>query len=478
MRLPEFVQTKVFRWTILRGTIFAICAFAICVVLLFAFVYRSTSAYLVSGVDRLITDRADTFSALAPQRRLQEIKEHISVDPRRVKLAGVFDSRGNRIIGNIESLPSGLRDDGSVQELPLVRIDALGRVQEIARATARRLADGQTLVVARTIDEVTQIGSTVERALVWGLIPALCLGVAAGALLSIRTQRRIDEVNRLVQRIVAGELRERLPVQGAAPFQELANLINGMLDEIETLLRSVAGVGDDIAHDLRTPLTSVRMTLERGRQNATSLDQLQTAVDQAIGGLDQSLTMTTALLRIAEIEHSRRLAGFRDVELAEVVRDVADLYEPIAKDKGVDLAVEAKQDIVVRGDRDLLFEAISNIVDNAVKFTPECGRVTLQLYRIADEAVVRVSDTGRGITASERDLVTRRFYRSDKSRGEPGLGLGLSLVSAIAKLHGSRFTLSPATAGPGCVAQIAFQSASSQARDREGARPLNRNLSA
>jgi signal transduction histidine kinase len=440
----------------------AICAFAACVVLIFGFVYLPISSYEISSVDRLVTDRADAFSGLTPERRVQAIKQHLEQDPRRVKLAGLFDPHGNRVAGNVESLPAGLRADGRVQQLPVIRIDAFGRAQDVARAVGRRLENGQTLVVARTIEEITQIGKTMERAVTWGLIPALCLSVAVGALLSIRTQARIDEVNRLTQRIVAGELRERLPVQGSAPFQELANLVNGMLDQIESLLHSVAGVGDDIAHDLRTPLTSVRMTLERGRQNATSLDELQTSVDKAITGLDQSLAMTTALLRISEIEHSRRLVGFRDVGLAEVVRDVAELYEPIAKDKGVSLMVEAKDDVVIRGDRDLLFEAISNIVDNAVKFTSECGHVEVELRWIGEHAVVRISDTGRGISGSERDLVTRRFYRSDKSRGEPGLGLGLSLVAAIAKLHSSRFTISPASGGPGCIAQIAFEAASSR----------------
>jgi signal transduction histidine kinase len=221
-----------------------------------------------------------------------------------------------------------------------------------------------------------------------------------------------------------------------------------MLDEIEALIESVAGVGNDIAHDLRTPLTRVRISLERARQNAGTLDQLRDSVDQAIGGLDQSLAIITALLRIAEIEQSRRLAGFGDVHLAPLVREVGDLYEPIAEDKRVGFSVTADHDATVRGDRDLLFEAIANLVDNAVKFTPEGGRVELTLER---DSVVQVRDTGPGITVEERDLVARRFYRSDKSRRTPGLGLGLSLVAAIAKLHGFRFSIAP---GPGCIAQI------------------------
>ena len=215
-------------------------------------------------------------------------------------------------------------------------------------------------------------------------------------------------------------------------------------------------MGDDIAHDLRTPLTRVRVSLERARQKAASLDELRGSVDRAIVGLDQSLAIITALLRISEIEHSRRMDGFRNVALGDLVREVGDLYEPIAEDKKVDFAVRAEAETIVHGDRDLLFEAIANLVDNAVKFTPQGGRVELSLLRQGNEAVVRVRDTGPGIPADESELVTRRFYRSDKSRRDPGLGLGLSLVSAIAKLHGFSLKIS---SGPGCVAELAGQSA-------------------
>jgi signal transduction histidine kinase len=281
--------------------------------------------------------------------------------------------------------------------------------------------------------------------------------LVAGALLSVRGQKRIDAVNRKVQRIVDGELRERLPTRGTNdPFDKLAVLVNGMLDEIESLVRRLAGVGDDIAHDLRTPLTHVRVSLERARQKAGSLDELRASVDKAIVGLDQSLAIITALLRIAEIEHSRQVDGFRDVALADLVREVGDLYEPIAEDKKVDFAVKAKEDATVHGDRDLLFEAVANLVDNAVKFTPQGGHVELSLLRKGNEAVVRVCDSGPGIPIGESDLVMRRFYRSDKSRCDPGLGLGLSLVNAIVKLHGFDFRIS---SGPGCVAEIAGRSA-------------------
>jgi signal transduction histidine kinase len=156
-------------------------------------------------------------------------------------------------------------------------------------------------------------------------------------------------------------------------------------------------------------------------------------------------------LRIAEIEHSRRLEGFSQVRLAPLLREVGDLYEPIAEDKRVTLRVETAEEATVTGDRDLLFEAVANLADNAVKFTPEGGRVALALLRRDGEAVIQVCDTGPGISEIEREAVTKRFYRSDKSRGTGGLGLGLSLVAAIVKLHSFRFSIA---AGPGCTAEI------------------------
>jgi signal transduction histidine kinase len=221
---------------------------------------------------------------------------------------------------------------------------------------------------------------------------------------------------------------------------------------LEEALQEAKVVGDNIAHDLRTPLTRVRLRLERGREHAATLEELRAVADQAIAGLDQSLTTVTALLRITEIEHSRRREGFSEVQLALLVREAGDLYEPIAENKGVTLRVDAADGLIVNGDRDLLFEAVANLVDNAVKFTPEGGRVELALLHQEGETVIRVSDTGPGIPEIEREAVTQRFYRSDKNRNIKGLGLGLSMVAAIIKLHGYRFSIS---AGPGCTVEIA-----------------------
>jgi signal transduction histidine kinase len=452
VRLPEFVRTTTFRWTVAISGAFVLCAF-----LMFGFVLTQTYIYALSDTDSLNSENVRLIVAEEADGRVRRLNEYLQNDPRREKLGALFDSDGQRIAGNIENLPSDLPLDLAPRNIFLVRVDAFGRERQRVRSVARQLAGNQTLVVGRYVEDFARIVEISRRALALGLVPALCLSLAAGAFLSIRAQRRIEEVNSKIQHIVAGELRERLPARGTDdPFDKLAELVNGMLGEIEVLVRRLEGVGDDIAHDLRTPLTRVRVSLERARQKAANLDELRGCVDRALVGLDQSLAIITALLRISEIEHSRRMDGFRNVALGDLVREVGDLYEPIAEDKKVDFAVRAEAESSVHGDRDLLFEAVANLVDNAVKFTPQGGRVELSLLRQGSEAVVRVRDSGPGIPTGEGELVTRRFYRSDKSRREPGLGLGLSLVSAIAKLHGFNFKIS---SGPGCVAELAGRSA-------------------
>ena len=205
-------------------------------------------------------------------------------------------------------------------------------------------------------------------------------------------------------------------------------------------------VGNDIAHDLRTPLTRARLTLERGRNNATTLEQFQETADKAIAGIDQSLSIITALLRLAEIENSRRSAAFGNVAVHEMLREICDMYEPIAEEKQIALSVVATGELYVRGDRDLLLEAVVNLVDNAIKFTPRNGKVKLEMLRGTLQTTLRVTDSGPGISELEREAVLRRFYRSDKVRATPGVGLGLNLVSAIVKLHGFQLIIH---AGPG-----------------------------
>jgi signal transduction histidine kinase len=444
--LPDFVRTTTFRSTAAVAGMFAVY-----IAVLFAIVYWRTDRYLVTRSDEVVTTRATELASVAPQRRLDAIADFLRQDPRMVQYAGLFALDGRPVAGNLAYLPPDLKIHGPAQESAFPT--GTSGNKQIVRGIARRLPNGDVLVVGRKIDEAAEIAEIVGGTLGLGLIPALCLSIAAGIFLSVRAQKRVAEVNKKVQRIMAGDLRERLPARkGNDPFDKLAVIVNGMLANIETLIHEIAGVGGDIAHDLRTPLTRVRVRLERGRERAETLEEFKTVVDQAIAGLDQSLAIITALLRITEIEHARRLEGFGEVPLAHLLHEVGELYQPIAEDKQVALRVDAIADTVVRGDRDLLFEAVANLVDNAVKFTPAGGHVALGLLHREGETAIWVKDTGPGISVSDSKAVTKRFYRSDKSRSSAGLGLGLSLVAAIVKLHNFRLTITP---GKGCTVEIA-----------------------
>jgi len=447
MRQPQFIRSNTFHWALMVAGVFAVF-----VIVLFGFIYWQIDDYLTARSDRVITLELEGIAGLSPERRLEAIDEKLRQDPRGVQLAAIFAAEGHRITGNIESLPLSLRIDGPAQAAQIVKTNGKGREHQVVRAIARRMRNGDVLVLGRNVDEAREISHVVGEALGLGLLPAFLLCLLAGAWLSVRAQKRVEEVNQRVQRIIAGDLRERLPHRNVdEPFSKLAIIVNGMLDEMETLIHALAGVGNDIAHDLRTPLTRARITLERGRTNATTLEQLQAVSDKAIAGIDQSLTIITALLRLAEIENSRRSASFADVPLHDMLREACDIYEPIAENKNVTLQVAVRHRLAVRGDRDLLIEAVANLIDNAIKFTPEGGRVDIELLRGGAETIVRVTDTGSGIGEQEREAVLRRFYRSDKIRNTPGVGLGLNLVAAIVKLHGFRLAIHP---GPGCRVEI------------------------
>jgi signal transduction histidine kinase len=448
MRLPEYTRS-----TTLRGTTLVAVLLAAFIAALLGFIYLKTRADLTMRSDRVIASRMRVVARLSPERRLDAIDERLEQDPGHILLEGLFDPNGRRIAGNLEALPPGLEADNAVQSAVVDRLDGDSRERQAGRVIARKLPDGDVLVIGRNVDEVGEIARVMSRALALGLLPAVLLCFAVGVALSARARGRIVEVNERVQRIVAGDLRERLP-HGRAddPFSKLAMIVNGMLDEMETMIRSLAGVGNDIAHDLRTPLTRARLMLERGRSNARTLDQLQVVADKTIEAIDQSLAIVTAILRLAEIEKSQRSAGFGRVALADLIREVGDMYEPIAEDKSIALRIHASRELSAYGDRDLLIEAVANLVDNAVKFTPAGGQVEIELIPRRGENIVRVKDTGAGISEHEHDAVLRRFYRSERAGHISGLGLGLNLVAAIVRLHGFRLTIVP---GSGCVVEIA-----------------------
>src|SRR3984893_2340982 len=279
--LPDFIRTTTFRWTLAIAGVFVLYT-----LVLFGFVYWQTAAYLISENDALLIEELRVFAANTPEQRLAEIDDRCRKDPRRIKIRGLFGADGHRIVGDIESLPSGLTPDIPAVAV-VVRLQGGDRENQKVRLAAHPLANGEVLVIGRNIDEIAMIAEIVGRALALGLLLTFGLAVAAAMVLRSRDHDRLLEVNRRIQRIVAGDLRERLPTCGGNdPFDKLAVSVNQMLSEIEALIHEIAGVGDNIAHDLRTPLTRVRLRLERGCEHAETLEELRGVADQALAGLD------------------------------------------------------------------------------------------------------------------------------------------------------------------------------------------------
>jgi len=338
------------------------------------------------------------FIADSPEKRLKDINDRLRDDPRNIRVAGLFAADGHRISGNIESLPPDLMRDVPTDAV-VVRVDSGGREIELVRLDAHALPSGEVIVIGRNIDELSEIAKIDGWALVLGLLPVFGLAVVIGLVLSSRAQNRLSEVNQRIQRIVAGDLRERLPTRkGDDPFDQLAVSVNRMLGEIETLIHEIAAIGDNIAHDLRTPLTRVRVRLERGCEHAKTLEELRSIADQAVAGLDQSLGIITALLRIAEIEHSRRLAAFSEVRLGPLAREVGDFYDPIAEDKGVTLRVEAADEVTVHGDR------------SSIRGRRQLGRQRREIHPRRWTCGTRIT------TPRRRDRNPREGHRSRHSR--------------------------------------------------------------
>lgn len=449
MRRPEFFGTTTFRWALALATVFSGG-----VLLLALFIYWQTVGYLTHRIDLELMRNAQQIARAAPERRPELIERYLKNGDNVLRLAGIFDSAGRPEAGNLQSIPAALPVAGQVGviRLPVKKAD---RPQlQAVRALAMMMSGGQTLVLERSPADFDEISDMITRALALALVPALVLALTGGWLLSRGAVNRIAAVHRASRLIMSGKLGERLPSRGTQDdFDKLARIVNEMLDEIERLMTEAKGVGEDIAHDLRTPLTRLRTRLERALEALPSTDATSASLSLAIEDIDQVLVTIKAILRIAEVEHGERRGGFRDVDLNDVLQEAVDLYEPIAEAKGIDLVFEEEaQAHSTRGDADLLFEAVSNLLDNAIKFTPSSGSVEVSLQREPRGPSIRVSDTGPGIAPEDFPKLLRRFHRGDRSRGTPGTGLGLSLVAAIARLHG--FGLAQRQAQHGCCIEL------------------------
>jgi len=299
------------------------------------------------------------------------------------------------------------------------------------------LPDGRFLLVAHDATQLQELEELLLRSFGWTLAVAVPLALAGGVFMSLLTLRRIEAINRVTDEIRLGDLSRRVPHAGDDDeFDRLAANINAMLDAIEHLTLGLRQVSTDIAHDLRTPLARLRQALETASREARDPADLSAAVDEAIRQTDAILETFGALLRIAQIEAGTRRAGFTEVDLSGLLRSLVEVYQPVAEDASHRLDSQIEDRLPFRGDRELLTQMIANLIENAIRHTPPGSCIEVGLRREGGQVLAVIADDGPGIPAGARDKVFRRFFRLELSRTSPGSGLGLSLVAAIAALHG------------------------------------------
>jgi signal transduction histidine kinase len=453
-------MTDLLRSTTLRWALGIALWSVLLALTMFAFIYWQTAAYLREELAETLRLEVRAVAA-DPASAALRVDTWTAMDLHATHYGGLFGPDGTRRAGNLDAMPDHLARDGDAYRVSATVQVAGRRLDDEIWAAALGLPDGSTVVIAHDSDEIDRVRVTTLRALGLGLVPTLALSGLGGLLLARRGRRRLAATEAALAEVMRGDLRQRLPVGNRGDeFDRLAANVNRMLDEIEHLMDEVRSVGDAVAHDLRTPLTRLRARLERSRVQARTVAEFHETIDQGLAWIDQTLAMVTAVLRIGAMEEGRRTA-FASVDLDAVAAAALDLFEPLAEEKGVRLTLASGPGAhAIHGDRDLCFEALSNLLDNAVKFTPEGGAVCVRLARLGHAVSLAVEDTGPGLPATERGKIFQRFYRSEVARQTQGNGLGLSLVAAIAKLHDATVSVHTAPMG-GCRFDLTFPAAAS-----------------
>lgn len=442
MSITELSRTVAFRLTLFYSLFFTLC-----VVMLLGFIYWQTAAEMTRRVDQVLLLEKTRLSAVRADGLPDEIEKSVQRDRRQIYFYGLLAGDGRVIAGNIAQLPQDLAVDGHIYEITLPASAA--QIHPFpARMLAMRLPSGNSLLIGHDVQQVIEFGDIMKRAFLWGGSLTILLGLAFGLALSFRPLRRVKQIQQAAELIMRGNIKERLPVSRRRDeLDMLAATVNRMLDEIERLMFEIKSAGDNIAHDLRTPLTRLRAVLYRLQQQLGESSAQRAMVDQVIAEVDSLLLRFRALLRISEIESKQRRVAFKSIQLQDIAAQAVNFIEPLAEDKTIGLSLKAEQVGPIQGDSELLFEAVVNLLDNAVKFTPPAGRVELRLTQGAQGPQIDVVDSGIGISENERTSVLNRFYRGGNGMQASGYGLGLSIVIAIVKLHEFGFELGDAKPG-------------------------------
>jgi signal transduction histidine kinase len=360
---------------------------------------------------------------------------------------------GDALAGNVTALAPGILQNPGWTETVYRRLDeaeSRNRPEHEALVRVFQLPGGFRLLVGRDLEERERLYHIVLAAGRWSVAIVIVLGLAGGLFVSRRVLRRVDAMTETTKTIMDGDLGRRLPVAGTGDeLDRLAQNLNAMLERIEALMQGLKEVSDNIAHDLKTPLTRLRNRAEQALRAAGDDAEYRTALEATIEESDGLIRTFNALLMIARAESGQARDDMNEFDAAEIAHDVGDLYEPLAEEKGIALKVEAEVPARVKGNRELISQALANLVDNAIKYAAPCSErangvepeIVVRALNSGDRILLTVADTGPGIPEADRSHVVERFVRLEQSRSQPGSGLGLSLASAVARLHGGELTL-------------------------------------
>jgi signal transduction histidine kinase len=349
----------------------------------------------------------------------------------------LVDPSAKRIAGNLASWPASVTATGRWYELPVMRAG----VKSLATVQRYELPGGFNLLIGRDVQVRAQLRKMLTDALLWAAVVVLLMATVGALVIRNLFRRTLANISATSIAIAGGDFAQRVKLTGRGDeFDQIAEVINDMLDRIGRLMDGVRQVSNAIAHDLRTPITRARTRLEDALLHAESADDLRAATERATVDLDGIVAVFQALLRIAEIEAGSRRSLFARLNLTPLLREVAELYGAVAEERDIVLQLETPDAVPAYGDKAMIHQAIANLVDNAVKFSPDGATVRL-IASISTTVMIAVEDQGPGIPLADREKATDRFYRGESARNTPGSGLGLSLVLAVAHLHGGTLQL-------------------------------------
>lgn len=445
---------KLFRTTAFRLSLVYLAIFALFAGFMLFYVAFNAGALLrdqnATTIDAEIKGLAEQY-ATGGLRRIVGVIENRARQPG-AALYLMTAPAGEKIAGNIDGVPPAVLSTPGEYEIPYETIGEIEPHRRLALVRSLVLPGGFRLLVGRDLSDIARLQNVIWRAFAWSMGLVVVLGVLGGFVVTKRVLSRIDSMTATTRAIMEGDLAGRLSLTGSNDeFDRLAENLNAMLDRIGDLMEGIRQVSNNIAHDLRTPLTRLRNNAEEALRVGGSAEDARNALVDVIAEADGLIKIFNALLMIARAEAGQLREGMTKLDVSEIAREIVELYEPVAEDRGLTITAEMVPRLHVVGSRELIGQAIANLIDNALKYA-NGSPITVRTYQDAGQIVIAIADHGAGIPEADRLRVTERFVRLETSRSQPGSGLGLSLVSAIARVH--RGALELADNHPGLIARL------------------------